>query len=270
MSKRNLLAQSEVKCSILRNKSFSKIFAISEKILSLDSENNAYKVVCQSFSKKRVLSKSFWLSLLFTYRALSSLKVSEKSWKVANSKREMYFLLNNLNKRAQWDYWVFIPLELRTFDTANARHNVKIISSVSFSLANVWLANPIKIRMEKARVGNGVNVGYVSLDQMAWNVINGADRSSWSSVYIWFYIRFSITTSVTLIFLRKRRKNPVFRCRSVKKGPIVVKPWGTFENKVFFVRHFRLILNKLLWWYQINFKKSWKLKQNCRFDKGFI
>ena len=215
MPRRMLWAQSGVKCSILRNKSFSKIFAIGtqfwwrcpliiqtiRKILSLYSENNAYKVVGQSLSKKRVFSKSSWLSLLFTYRALSSLKISEKSWKVAKSKREIYFLLNNPNKRAQWDYLVFIPQELRTLDTANARHNMKIMSSASFSLAN-----PIKIRREEARVGSGVNVGYISHDKMVWNLINGTDRSSWSSVYIWFYIRFSITTSITLIFLENTDK----------------------------------------------------------------
>ena len=57
----------------------------------------------------------------------------------------MYFLFDNLNNRAQWDYWVFIPQELRTFNTANTRNNMKIMSLASSSLANVWLANPIKI-----------------------------------------------------------------------------------------------------------------------------
>ena len=66
-----------------------------------------------------------------------------------------------------------IPQELHPFDTANARHNMKVISSASLSLANVWLANPIKIRREEARVGIVVNVGYVSHNQMAWIVING-------------------------------------------------------------------------------------------------
>ena len=47
--------------------------------ISVDSENNAYKVVGQSLSKIRVLSKtkSSCLLLSFTYRALSSLKIPE-------------------------------------------------------------------------------------------------------------------------------------------------------------------------------------------------
>ena len=49
----------------------------------------------------------------------------------------MYFLFDNLNNRAQWDYGVFIPQELRTFNTANTRNNMKIISLASSSLANV-------------------------------------------------------------------------------------------------------------------------------------
>ena len=55
----------------------------------------------------------------------------------------------------------------------------------------------------EARVGSGVNVGYVSDDQMAWNVGNGANRSFWNSVYIWFYIWFSVAAGVSLIFSKK-------------------------------------------------------------------
>ena len=40
------------------------------KIFSLDSENNAYKVVGQSWSKKS-FSKPSWLSLPFTYKLYS-------------------------------------------------------------------------------------------------------------------------------------------------------------------------------------------------------
>ena len=47
----------------------------------------------------------------------------------------MYFLLDNLKNRAQWDYCVFIPQELRTFNTANTRHNMKIMSLAPFSSA---------------------------------------------------------------------------------------------------------------------------------------
>ena len=75
---------------------------------------------------------------------------------------------------------------------------MKIMSSASFSLGSVWLANPIKIRREEARVGSEVNIGSVSDDQMAWNVVNGANRSFWNSVYIWFYICFSVTAGVSL------------------------------------------------------------------------
>ena len=77
----------------------------------------------------------------------------------------------------------------------------------------------------EARVGSGVNVGYVSDDQMAWNMGNGANRSFWNSVYIWFYIWFSVTTGVRLMFL----KSTAFRDRSVKKGPNDVKPCETFD-----------------------------------------
>ena len=66
-----------------------------------------------------------------------------------------------------------ISQELHPFDMANGRHNMKVISSAFFSLANVWLANPIKIWRVEARVGIVVNVGYVSHDQMPWIVING-------------------------------------------------------------------------------------------------
>ena len=62
------------------------------------------------------------------------------------------------------------------------------MSSASFSLAGVWSANPIKIRREEAIIESGVNNGYVSDDQIAWNVVNGDNRSFWNSVYIWFYI----------------------------------------------------------------------------------
>ena len=126
------------------------------------------------------------------------------SCKVAKTKREMYFLLVNLINRAQWVYWVFIPKESRTFKTANTGLNMKIMSLASFRLANVWLANPIKIRREEARVGSGVNTGYVSDDQIAWNVINGADRTFWSSVYVWFYIWFPITAVVSFGNAQKR------------------------------------------------------------------
>ena len=49
------------------------------KFLSLDSENNAYKVVVQSLTKIRVFSKFSLLSFSFTYRAISSSKISKKS-----------------------------------------------------------------------------------------------------------------------------------------------------------------------------------------------
>ena len=111
----------------------------------------------------------------------------------------MYFLLDDLNNSAQWDYWVFIPQELRTLNTANTSRNMKITSLVSFSLANVWLANPIKIQRVEARVGSVVSIGYVSDEQMASNMINGADRSFGSSKYIWFYIWFSITAGVSFV-----------------------------------------------------------------------
>ena len=47
------------------------------------------------------------------------------------------------------------------------------MSSASFSLACVWSANPIKIGREEAIVESGFNNGYVSVDQMAWNVVMG-------------------------------------------------------------------------------------------------
>ena len=126
---------------------------------------------------------------------------------------------------------MLITQELRTFNTANICHNMKIMSLASFSLANVWLDNPIKIWREEARVGNGVNIGYVSHNQMAWNVINEADRSFWSSVYIWFYIWFSITASVSL----NKKKKTVFRKRRKRqflgseKDPNDVKLCRTFD-----------------------------------------
>ena len=46
-----------------------------------NSENNAYKIVGQSLSKIRVFSKSSQLSFSFTFRALSSLKISVKTFK---------------------------------------------------------------------------------------------------------------------------------------------------------------------------------------------
>ena len=45
----------------------------------LDSENNAYKVVGQNFSKTKISLNSSSLSFSFTYATLSSLKVSKKS-----------------------------------------------------------------------------------------------------------------------------------------------------------------------------------------------
>ena len=83
------------------------------------------------------------------------------------------------------DYWVFSPQELHTAQ-------YEIMSSASFSLTSVWLVNPIKIRREEARVRSGVNIEYVSDDQMASDVINGADRSFWSSIYIWFCTFFQL------------------------------------------------------------------------------
>ena len=72
--------------------------------------------------------------------------------------------------------------------------------SPAFNLASAWLANPVKTRRGEASVGCGVNLGYVSDDQMTWNVVNGADRSFWNSVYIWFYIWFSVTAGISLFF----------------------------------------------------------------------
>ena len=162
---------------------------------------------------------------------------------------------------------MLITQELRTFNTANTHHNMKIMSSASFSLANVWLDNPIKIWREEARVGNGVNIGYVSHNQMAWNVINEADRSFWSSVYIWFYILFSITARVSLIFLKNRvfRKRRKMQFLGSEIGPNDVKPCGTFDllHKVVFVRHFGLIFAKCFWLYQLNFKTIMKI--NAKF-----
>ena len=99
------------------------------------------------------------------------------------------------------------------------------MSSASFSLASGWLANPIQIRREEARVGSGVNIVHLSDDQMAWNVVNGTNRSYWDSVYILFNMWFSFTAGVSLIFL----KNAVFRRRSIKEGPNDVKPCETFN-----------------------------------------
>ena len=92
---------------------------------------------------------------------------------------------------------------------------MKIIPSVSLSLASVWLLNPIKIWREKERVGCVVNIGYVPDAQLDWNVVNGADASFWSSVYIWFYIWFSITAGISLIL----KIIGGCMCRSVKKDP---------------------------------------------------
>ena len=139
------------------------------------------------------------------------------------------------------------------------------MSSASFSLVNVWLANPIKIRREETRVGSGVNTGYVSHDQMVSNVINGANRSFWSSVYIWFYIWFSVTASVRLIFLkntvfRKRRKMQFLDVGLSRKALIT---WNLVEQLIYFMKYFswvfRLILAKFLWRYQLNFKKIMKI-----------
>ena len=95
---------------------------------------------------------------------------------------------------------MFIPQEIRTsFNTANPCHNMKIISSAFLGLANVWLFNPIKIWGEEEKMGDGVNTGYVPYAQLDWNVVNGADASFWSSVYIWFHIWFSITAGISLI-----------------------------------------------------------------------
>ena len=115
--------------------------------------------------------------------------------------------------------------ESHTLNTPNTRHNMNIMSLAAFSLASVWLANLIKIRRGEARVGSAVNIGHVSDEQMAWNVVNGVSRSFWKSAYIWFYIWFSVIASVRLIFL----KTAVFRHRSVKKGPNDVKPCETFD-----------------------------------------
>ena len=43
-----------------------------------------------------------------------------------------------------------------------------------FNTANPRLS---MIRREETRMGSGVNIGYVSDAQMAWNVVNGSDRS---------------------------------------------------------------------------------------------
>ena len=128
---------------------------------------------------------------------------------------------------------MFIYQESYTFNTANPRHNIKIMFSASFSLASVWLVNPIKICWGETRVGSGVNIGYVSVEKMARNVVNEANKSFWSSGYIWFYTWFSITAGVSLIFLensfQKTQKSAVFRRRSVKKAPNGMKPCETFE-----------------------------------------
>ena len=125
------------------------------------------------------------------------------------------------------------------------------------------MTNPIKIWKDKARVGSGINIWYVLDNQMAWNVINGADRSFWSSVYVWFYIWFLITAGVSLFFL----KNPVFRKRrktqflgkGLSRKALVTGNLVKLDllHKVFSVRHFRLILAKFFWGYPLDFKKNY-------------
>ena len=124
------------------------------------------------------------------------------------------------------------------------------------------MTNPIKIWKDKARLGSRIKIWYVSDYQMAWIVINGADRSFWSSVYIWFYIWFLITAGVSLIL----KKKTVFRkCRKTQflgvglsRKALVM--WNLVKldllHKIFSVRHFRLNLAKFLWWYLLNLKKS--------------
>ena len=152
------------------------------------------------------------------------------------------------------DYWKLILQESHTLNMANPCHNMKIMSPASFSLASVWFANPIKIQREEPSVGSGVNIGYVSDDQMAWNVVNGANRSFWNSVFIWFYNWFSVTAGVSLIFI----KSTAFRRRSVKKDLNDVKLYKTFDllRWVFFVKHFWLILAKCFLMMSAKFSKS--------------
>ena len=131
---------------------------------------------------------------------------------------------------------MLIPQELRNFDTANTRHNMKIMSSASFILVNVWLVNPIRIRREEARVANGVNIGYVSHDQMAWNLINGTDISFWSSVCIWF----SITTSLSLIFFWKTQflKNAEkMQLLTVDLSRKALMAWNLAEVFIYFIKY---------------------------------
>ena len=129
------------------------------------------------------------------------------------------------------DYSVLVPQESHSLNTANPRQNKKTMSSASFSLASVWLANPINIQREEMRVGSGVNNGSLSDDQMAWNVVNGADRSFWNSICNSFYMWFTVTAGVRLIFL----KIAVFRRRSVKKGPNEV---NLVKILIYFIKYF--------------------------------
>ena len=46
--------------------------------------------------------------------------------------------------------------ESHILNTANPRRNMKIMSSASFSLASVWLANPIKIWRGRQELGVGL------------------------------------------------------------------------------------------------------------------
>ena len=54
---------------------------------------------------------------------------------------------------------MFIPQESHSLHTANPRHNMKIMSSASFSLACL-IGQPHK--NSEANVGSRVNIGYVS------------------------------------------------------------------------------------------------------------
>ena len=49
------------------------------------------------------------------------------------------------------DYSVLVSQESLSLNTANPRQNKKIMSSASFSLASVWLANPINIQREEVK-----------------------------------------------------------------------------------------------------------------------
>ena len=95
---------------------------------------------------------------------------------------------------------MFHPQESRTFSTANTRHNIKIKSLASLSLANVWLTNFKKIWRWEAREGSAVSIGYVSDDQMNWNVINGGDGFFEDEFFIWF----SITAGLSFENAEKR------------------------------------------------------------------